>query len=125
MALQSIRPRLAMLLVLAAPFALAHGDREAKYGGILNTGGEITFELVRKGGDLILHVDDHGEPVATAGATGTLEIRNERTVRSVPVTSAGDNTLKAEGADFSPGDRMIVRAVLGSGIMLIGRFATP
>jgi hypothetical protein len=115
----------AMLLALAMPFALAHGDREPRHGGLLSIGGEISFELVRKADALVIYVDDHGAPVPTDGATGTLEVRSGGDVRTVPVKAAGGNALSAPFVETRTGDRLLLRAQIGAGAMLNGRFAIP
>jgi len=115
----------ASLVLLVFRPAFAHGDREPRHGGLLSIGGEISFELVRKGDDLVFYVDDHGTPVPTDGAIGTLEVRSGSGVRTVPVKAAGGNALSAPVVDFRTGDRLLLRAQLGSGAMLNGRFAIP
>lgn len=76
---------------------LAHGDK-AKHGGIVSTTREdITFELVSKDGKAMLYVEDHGKPVATAGASGKLTVLNGKDKAEVPLEPAGDNILAAKG----------------------------
>jgi hypothetical protein len=52
---------------------LAHGAK-AKHGGIVQSAGDLAFELVAKDGNTTIYVDDHGKELPTAGASGTLTV---------------------------------------------------
>jgi len=120
-ALVTSRGLVAMLL-LGSSLAFADGDWPAKRGGIMNKGGETSFELVREGRDVIVYVEDHGEPVSTKGATGTIEIRKGASIDTRALAGVGENVLKASGVEYGTGDRVIIRAMLPNGTMLVGRF---
>ena len=75
---------------------LAHGDKP-KHGGIVQSASDLGFELVNKDGKATLYVEDHGKPVATAGATGKLTVLNGAEKTEVPLEPAGENTLVTKG----------------------------
>lgn len=87
--------------------ALAHGD-EAKHGGIVQTAKDISFELVNKDGTAIIYVEDHGEKVPTAGASGKLLILKGGARSEAVLQPAGENTLKApSGTALASGAKAI------------------
>jgi hypothetical protein len=94
--------KLMALVVIAATVAvsgnvLAHGDKP-KHGGIVSsTKDDLSFELVNKDGKATIYVEDHGKPVATAGATGKLTVLNGAEKAEVPLESGGDNTMVTKG----------------------------
>ena len=53
--------------------AFAHGAKP-KHGGVMQSAGDISFELVSKDGKAVIYVEDHGVNLATAGATGTMTV---------------------------------------------------
>ena len=110
---------------LAACVALgarAHGDWPPQHGGVMNDG-ETSFELVVRGTQVRLYVSDHGTPLPTKGAQGTLTVtRAGRTWESAikPVTA---NELATKLAvPLRPGDRVVARVVMGNGSVAVGRY---
>ncbi|MCC6070816.1 hypothetical protein ACFSQU_14870 [Massilia sp. GCM10020059] len=75
---------------------MAHGSK-AKHGGIVQTAGDISFELVSKDGKATIYVDDHGKELPMAGASGTLTVLKGTQKTAVPLEAAGGNMLVAKG----------------------------
>ena len=120
--------KLLVLGVLSALFAIAtpataHGDWPAKHGGLMNEGGETSFELVVRGRQVVLHVEDHGTPVDTKGARGILVIaRGDQTWRS-EIKAIGGNRLKSVlERGIERGDKVSARVVMGDGSVAAPRF---
>lgn len=76
--------------------ALAHGAKP-KHGGIVQTAGDLSFELVARDGGATIYVDDHGKDKPTAGATGTLTVLRGTQKTELPLESGGNNVLVAKG----------------------------
>lgn len=75
---------------------LAHGAK-AKHGGIVQTAGDLSFELVAKDGGTTIYVDDHGKSLPTAGATGTLTVLKGAQKTAFPLAAGTGNTLVVKG----------------------------
>lgn len=102
--------------------ATAHGWWPPKHGGLMNLGGEISFELVAADQGLTIHVEDHGIPVPTTGALGELTVSGPQGRRSVPIADAGDNRLQGPPLVLQDGERVRLSATLASGLYLVGYF---
>ena len=76
---------------------MAHGSK-AKHGGIVQTAGDLSFELVSKDGRTTIYVDDHGKDLPTTGVSGTLTVLKGAQKTEVPLEAAGGNMLVAKGA---------------------------
>lgn len=117
---------LALALPIGAAPAWAHGDWPAKHGGLMNDGGETSFELVARGTQVVLHVEDHGTPVATQGAKGTLTVTRGTQTWSAPITAVGDNRLESRmPRPLARGDRVLAKVTMGNGSISAGRFVIP
>lgn len=87
--------------------AFAHGAKP-KHGGIVQTAGDLSFELVAKDGGATIYVDDHGKNMQTAGATGTLTVLKGTQKTELALASGGDNTLVVKGrADLARGSKAV------------------
>jgi hypothetical protein len=82
--------------VILSGQALAHGAKP-KQGGIVQSAGDLAFELVAKDGATTIYVDDHGKDKPTAGATGTLTVLKGTKKTELPLESGGGNTLVVKG----------------------------
>jgi len=82
--------------VILSDSALAHGAKP-KHGGIVQSAGDLAFELVTKDGGATIYVDDHGKDLPTTGATGTLTVLKGTEKTEVALESGGGNTLVAKG----------------------------
>ena len=93
--------RVFAVAALAASMALsgnvfAHGAKP-KHGGIVQTAGDLSFELVAKDGGTTIYVDDHGKDLPTAGATGTLTVLKGAQKTELPLAAGAGNTLVVKG----------------------------
>lgn len=82
--------------VIVSGQALAHGAKP-KHGGIVQTAGDLSFELVGKDGGAVIYVDDHGTDKPTAGATGTLTVLKGTQKIQLPLEPGGNNLLVVKG----------------------------
>jgi len=113
---------LAAMLLLLAPIVRAHGDWPPKHGGLVSDG-ETTFELVAKARSVVLFVEDHGEPVGTQGAKGTLTVSRGTQTWNVAVFEAGGNRLKCSlPSPLASGDRVLARITMGNGSIAAARY---
>lgn len=117
-----LRAGLAAALAAGIGSAGAHGWWPPKHGGVMNLGGEISFELVAGEQGLTIHVEDHGIPVPTTGAVGELTVGGPEGRRSVPIAEAGDNRLQGPALALQDGQRVKMTATLASGLYLVGYF---
>lgn len=93
--------------VILSGQALAHGAKP-KHGGIVQTAGDLSFELVAKDGGATIYVDDHGKEKQTAGATGTLTVLKGTQKTELPLEPGGGNTLVVKGkAGLAKGSKAV------------------
>ena len=94
--------------ILASGNVLAHGE-VPKHGGVVSsTKDDMNIELVAKDGKAVLYVEDHGKPVATAGATGKLTVLNGAEKTEVSLEPGGENTMVSKGdANLSKGAKAV------------------
>ena len=112
-----------LALALQCANASAHGIAQPKHGGLVDIGGEVTFELVRQKSGLTIHVEDHGKPVDMKGATGELLLGSETGKRLATLKEAGPSSVAAKPVALRSGDRLFVRITLGNGAIIVGEFA--
>ncbi|MEF7616278.1 hypothetical protein V4F39_20355 [Aquincola sp. MAHUQ-54] len=111
---------LGLVLPLAAA---AHGYFPPKFGGLMSEGGEISVELVAQADRTVLHVEDHGMPIPTEGASGALGIASaDRPQRVLALGPGGHNRLVGPAAELRPGDRVVARASFPDGNVMFVRF---
>jgi hypothetical protein len=75
---------------------LAHGAKPV-HGGIVQSAGDLAFELVTKDGGTMIYVDDHGKGRSTAGASGTLTVLKGAKKTELPLAASGNNALVVKG----------------------------
>lgn len=81
-------------LAMSGP-ALAHGAKP-KHGGVVASSADLAFELVTKDGKAVIHVDDHGRPLSTRDAKGTLTILQGKNKIETELEPGAHNTLSAK-----------------------------
>jgi len=91
---------------LGMPAALAHGSATPKHGGIVQTVGDLGFELVSTADGVALYVDDHGKLVAPAGIAGKLTVLNGTQKSEADLVAASDR-LEAKGIKLAPGAKVV------------------
>src|SRR5689334_9120962 len=112
----------ALLAAGLAASAAAHGIAKPKHGGLVDEGGETTFELVRKGNSVTIYVDDHGKPVDVRGASAELLRGSETGPRVALLKPVGANSLAGTAGAIGAGERIFVRLTLGNGSSEVGEF---
>lgn len=104
--------KILVVVALAASLSLsgnvlAHGAKP-KHGGIVQSAGDLAFELVTKDGGATIYVDDHGKDLPTTGATGTLTVLKGTEKTEVPLEAGANNTLVVKGdAKLVPGSKAV------------------
>lgn len=87
--------------------AMAHGAKP-RHGGIVQTAGDLAFELVSKDGGATIYVIDHGKDLPTAGASGTLTVLKGKEKIELPLVAGVGNTLVVKGgARLAPGSKAV------------------
>lgn len=77
--------------------ALAHGAK-AKHGGVVQSAGDLSFELVNKDGKAVIYVEDHGADLSTKGATGKLTVLTGAKKSQAVLVPTGTNSLSSSTA---------------------------
>lgn len=102
---------------------LAHGAK-AKHGGIVQSAGDLAFELVIKDGATTIYVDDHGKGLPTAGASGTLTVLKGAKKTELPLEAGGNNALVVKGdAKLAPGSKAVAAITFADKKTVSVRFA--
>ncbi len=70
------------------------------HGGTVAEVADVDYELVATAQAITLHLRDHGQSVATEGASAQLTVLVGRDKREVQLTPASDGRLQAQG-DFA------------------------
>ena len=84
------------LSITVAGSALAHGAK-AKHGGIVATASDLQFELVNKNDKPVIYVEDHGQKMPTAGATGKLTVLKGTEKSEFALQPVDENAFVANG----------------------------
>lgn len=115
---------LTTLILAAASAHVAAHDSPAKYGGIVKSAGDISFELVNKDGLTTIYVDDHGKEVPMAGASATLTVLKGTEKSEMPMSVSGKNALVARTGDkIGPGAKVVAAIVFPDKSAMSVRFA--
>ncbi len=120
--------KLIALAAVASTLALsgnviAHGSK-ARHGGIVQTAGDLSFELVSKDGKTTIYVDDHGKDLPTTGVTGILTILKGVQKTVVPLEAAGANMLVAKGdAVLAKGSKAVAAVTFADKNVVSVRFS--
>lgn len=112
------------ILSASAVFAGAGHDLTPKHGGVAAEAGGVVFELVATSDALTLHVDDHGQKIDTAGASGKVTLLAGADKKEAILTPAGDNKLEAKGAyKLASGTKAVAVVTLPGKSPATARFA--
>lgn len=102
---------------------LAHGAKP-RHGGIVQSAGDLSFELVARDGGATIYVDDHGKALPTAGATGTLTVLKGAKKTELPLASGGNNTLVVKGdAGLGKGSKAVAAVTFADKKTISVRFS--
>jgi hypothetical protein len=120
---QLIQIASASLLILFSASVLAHGKLVAKHGGVVSAAHDVMYELVAAPDGITVHIDDHGEKVDTAGASGKLILLKGKNKTELVLTPAGDNKLEAKGAPaVAAGTKAVLAVSLAGKAVVSVRF---
>lgn len=111
-------------LLIASSTAAACGTWPPKHGGQMNyEGGEIAVELVTKGRQVTLYLEDHGLPIPAEKVKGTLAIQRGTSGWTMPVKAAGENrvTIQLPRA-VAKGDEIVADLAFANGSITQARF---
>ncbi|MDP9962950.1 hypothetical protein J2W37_000656 [Variovorax paradoxus] len=112
-----------LLAALALPLAAwSHGDWPPQHGGVMNVGGETSFELVQRRAGVHFHVSDHGEVLSTTGSKATLSVKRARKEKTFDGKPRGESELFFPKAKVTEEDNVQVRVTFGNGSVALGRF---
>jgi len=75
--------------------AHGHGAPQPQHGGVVQVAADLGFELVGRGGQAQIFVDDHGKPANVSQMTGQLTVLQGATRSQAALTVAGPNVLQA------------------------------
>lgn len=111
-------------LLMAPSTAAACGTWPPKHGGQMNyEGGEVAVELVAKGRQVILYLEDHGMPIPAGQVKGTLAVQRGTSGWTVPVMAAGDNRVSVQlPRALAKGDEIVADLAFANGSITQGRF---
>ncbi len=100
---------LPLVLLLSAGPLHAHQDHLVpQHGGVTAEAGYFQVEAVTQGARVILHLSEHGAPVAAAGARGKLTVLSNGKKSEAPLAANGPHTLAASfAAHPAPGAKAI------------------
>jgi hypothetical protein len=102
---------------------LAHAGK-ARHGGIVQTAGDLSFELVARDGGATIYVDDHGKDKPTQGATGTLTVLKGTQKTELSLEAGGNNTLVVKGrANLEKGSKAVAAVTFADKKTVSVRFA--
>jgi hypothetical protein len=111
--------------LVAGAAAHAHGGIVAKHGGIAKEADDIGYELVVKSDGVELYMEDHGEPLASAGFTGKLTVLAAGAKSEAALKPAGANRLVATGVKVGTGAKVVASLTAADGATRAVRFAVP
>ncbi len=99
---------LAIALSFLSPAVFSHAEHgQAQYGGVVAEAGEAQFELVAKDGKFIVYLSNHGQPLASKGASGKLTILDGAKKTELELKAVGENRLEAAGSAASGAKALI------------------
>lgn len=84
-----------------------HEESKPRHGGVVTEVNEVDYELVARGGNLVIHVSDHGKPVSTKGWSGKIAtVGGDKA--SAELAPSGENLMQSKGPlQVKPGSRLL------------------
>jgi len=105
----------ALLGIALAPAVFAAGDHTPKFGGIVAPGKEFDAELVAGPEQITVHLDDHGKPLSSKGATGKIVLLTGSDKVEVTLAPAGESRLEAKGKfNVAKGTKAVLTVTLAN-----------
>ena len=75
--------------------ALAHGDKP-QHGGIVQSAGDLHFELVNKNPKPLIYIEDHGKKLSAQGITGILTVLKGKEKSEYVLQPTQDGALETD-----------------------------
>lgn len=111
------------LAAVAGPgTAFAHGGEKAQHGGVVASGGDLSFELVPEPGGAAIYVNDHGKAADAAKMGGKLTVLNGTRKSEGELKPAGSNKLVATGVKIEKGAKAVAAIAVDGGKTVTARF---
>jgi hypothetical protein len=101
--------------------AMAHGDAQARHGGVVATASDLGFELVSTPDGAAIYIEDHGKPMAPTGLKGKLTVLNGAEKSEATLVVAG-NRLEAKGLKLDKGAKVVAALVTPAAKAITVRF---
>ncbi|WP_295371270.1 hypothetical protein [uncultured Pseudacidovorax sp.] len=101
--------------------ALAHGPSKAQHGGIVQSAGDLSFELVPQGETAALYVVDHDKPADVSKMTGKLTVLNGTSKSEAALKVATGDKLEA-ATKLGAGSRVVATVNTAAGQAITVRF---
>jgi hypothetical protein len=111
------------LFTLVVNAASAHGGAEPKHGGVVQAAGALSFEPTARDNGATIYIEDHGEPLSTAGMTGRLTVLYGGERSDAELKPSGENRLEAEGVNIIRGSRAVAAVKSAEGAALTVGFS--
>jgi len=102
--------------------AVGHGGAKPQHGGVVQAGGDLSFELVAQGDKTALYVDDHGKPADVSKMSGKLTVLNGADKSEAELKPAGGNKLEA-AAKLGSGAKAVATVNVPPGKVVTVRFS--
>lgn len=114
----------AVALTVSLPAsAFAHGDKP-KHGGVVQSASDLSFELVNRDAKAMIYVEDHGNPISTAGASGKLSVLNGGKKSELALEPSGSNAMSTkEDAKLVKGSKAIASITFADKKLVNVRFS--
>lgn len=100
---------IASAALLTFNVAHGHGAPAANHGGVVTAVGEVWLELVVRGDQVELYLEDDGDAMDSAGISGKLMVAGKSELMLAP---AGGNMLKARSAVAIPKGAKVTAVLL-------------
>lgn len=103
--------------------AMAHGAKPAQYGGVVQTAGDLQFELVNKDGAITIYVDDHDTKKPVAGASGKLTVlTGTQKTETTLAAGTGNALVAADKVQVARGSKAVAVIKFADGKSVTARF---
>ena len=102
--------------------AFPHGDAKPQYGGVVQSVGDVSYELAPHERGSVLYVEDHGNPLPTSDYTGILAVMTGTRRVDTALKPIGENRMLASGVLLVPGMKATAVLRTPSGLSIVIQF---
>jgi len=102
--------------------ASAHGPDKAQHGGVVQGGGDLSFELVAEPGGASIYVVDHGKPADVSKMSGKLTVLNGADKSEAELKPAAPNKLEAKDVKLASGAKAVATVTTATNKVVTVRF---